>query len=72
VKVVRVQWTDAAHIAPGEWVDVVGDTTAKVTTVGFLVRETATHVVVAHSKMDGMWTGVFSIPKSGIRSMRRM
>jgi len=72
MSVVRVVWTDAAHISAGEWVDDLGDTTAKVTTVGFLVRETATHVVVAHSKMDGLWTGVFSIPKSGIRSMRKL
>jgi hypothetical protein len=72
MSVVRVVWSDAAHISAGEWVDDLGDTTAKVTTVGFLVRETATHVVVAHSKMDGLWTGVFSIPKSGIRSMRKL
>lgn len=70
--IVRIVWHDAAHIAPGEWVDDVGDTTTRVVTVGYLVAKTAKHVVIAHSKTGGSMTGVFSIPRSGIKSIRKL
>jgi hypothetical protein len=69
---VRVVWTDAAHISAGEWVDDLGDTSVRVVTVGHLIRKTKTHVVVAHSKADGLWTGVFSIPLSAVKSIRKL
>jgi len=72
MSIVRIAWTDACHIAAGEWVEHVGDPAVRVVTVGHLVTETKTHVVVAHSRADGMWTGVFSIPRSAIKSMRKL
>lgn len=70
--IVRIVWHDAAHIAPGEWVDDPGDTSVRVVTVGHLVTKTASHIVVAQSKTDGLLTGVFSIPRSAVKSIRKL
>ena len=68
-----VLWTDAAHIAPGEWLEDVGDTRVNVTTVGLLVRATKKHVVVAHTLDEsGNVTGVFSIPRGVIRKVTQL
>ena len=73
MSVVRVVWTDAGHIGgANEWLADPGDTEIRVVTVGHLIRKTKTHVVVAHSKADGLWTGVFSIPLSAIKSIRKL
>ena len=63
-----VEWSDAAHIAPGDWItELPASTEARVTTVGQLVRLTETHVVLAQSDAgDNTLTGVFSIPRVNI------
>lgn len=70
--IVRISWEDACHVQPGEWVGHLGDTSVRVVTVGYLVRKTSTHIVVAQSKADGLLTGVFSIPRSAVQSIRKL
>lgn len=68
-----IKWSDAAHIAPGEWLGAVPDTRVHVTTVGLLVRTTRKHVVVAHSLDEsGNVTGVFSVPRTAIRKVYQL
>ena len=68
-----VLWTDAAHIAPGAWLEEVGNTRVNVTSVGLLVRATKKHVVIAHTLDEsGNVTGVFSIPRASIRKVTQL
>lgn len=63
-----VCWSDAAHHSPGEWCNPTGiDCEVMVTTVGWLLEQTATHLLLAQSHTaDGLATGVFSIPRANI------
>jgi hypothetical protein len=63
-------WSDAAHHSPGEWCDPASiDCEVIVTTAGWLLEETARHLLLAHSyTTDGLATGVFSIPLANIIS----
>ena len=72
MKRVEVTWSDAAHHAPGEWLEPPVDPTATVSTVGYLLDETKTHLVVAQSRMDDTFTGVFSIPRTASRRVKRL
>lgn len=64
---VWIRWHDAAHVAPGEWLETLADTGVTVHTVGILVRKTKHHLVVAHSvDSSGNCTGVFSIPRTAV------
>jgi hypothetical protein len=73
-RIVQVLWTDAAHIAPGAWtVEPIPNTAVMVTTVGMVVSQSRTHLVVAQSACDGAnLTGVFSIPRSNIVSLAEL
>lgn len=64
---VWVRWHDACHVAPGEWVETLGDTSVTVHTVGVLIGKTKKHLVVAHSvDSSGNYCGVFSIPRTAV------
>ena len=71
MRLVRVDWFDAHHIA-GEWV-APGDIHPGVAcvTVGFLVRLTRRHLVVAATvnRCGGDLTGVFVIPRTAVRKL---
>jgi hypothetical protein len=71
---VQVLWTDAAHIAPGAWTtEPVADTVVMVTSVGMVVSQTRTHLVIAQSSCDsGDLTGVFSIPRPNIVALAEL
>lgn len=75
LRLVRVTWGDAYHIAPGEWFDPDGvdlEPCACIT-IGMLVAESSTAVLVAHSvQEDGDVTGGFVIPKSNIVSIETL
>ena len=71
MKLVHIEWSDAHHIGPGEWVDPDGLLVGvKVVTVGFLLSAKYKHYTVA-STIDeaGSATGVFSIPKACVRRL---
>lgn len=73
-KLIEIVWSDAAHHAPGDWIEQLPtDFTVTVTTVGWHVATTDTHLVVAQSiDSSGNLTGVFSIVKTNILSKRRL
>ena len=68
-KLVRVEWVDAHHHAPGEWVPPGAPVPGvRVVTVGFLLSRRDGHCTVAQSVDDsGNSTGVFSIPHSAVK-----
>ena len=69
---VHIEWHDAAHIGPGEWVDPDGIAPrTRVVTVGLLIaRRHGYHVIAASVQENGDCTGVFAIPNSGIDRVR--
>lgn len=71
---VHIMWTDAAHIAPGAWTtEPVPDTAVTVHTVGMVISQSRTHLVIAQSVCDGgNLTGVFSIPRPNIVSVAEL
>jgi hypothetical protein len=70
---VWIRWHDAAHVAPGEWVDNLADTGVTVHTVGVLIGKTKTHLVIAHSvDSSGNCTGVFSIPRTAVEDWHEL
>lgn len=73
MKIVSVVWDDATMA--GWWAD--GDRPpepeqALVTTVGFLARKTAKHVVVVQSKTDGQHGNVTQIPRGMVQSITEL
>ena len=69
MKLVHIEWVDAHHIGPGEWVDPDDiEPGVKVITVGFLLNDRHKHYTVAATIDEaGHATGVFSIPKACVR-----
>ena len=69
MKLVRVDWVDAHHHAPGEWVPPGAPVPGvRVVTVGWLLSRHDDHYTVAQSIDDaGNTTGVFSIPRSAVK-----
>lgn len=69
MKLVHIEWSDAHHIAAGEWVDPDGLVPGvRVVTVGFLLSRKGGHYTVAQSVDEsGNCTGVFSIPHTNVK-----
>ena len=72
MKRVEVRWSDAAHHHPGDWHDGKVDARAYVKSVGYLLNDTKTHIVLAQSRLEDSYTGVFSIPKSAVLSIKHL
>lgn len=72
MKRVEVVWWDACHYAPGEWTEKPRDTHAKVTTIGYVLDDGKQHLVLAQSCSEGLFTGVFSIPRTNIKRIRKL
>lgn len=72
MKRVEVMWSDAAHHLCGDWHDGNVDPRAYVKSVGYLLNETKTHLVLAQSTLEGSYTGVFSIPKSAVLKVKHL
>ena len=68
MKLVHIEWVDAHHHSPGEWVDPADvEPGVRVITVGLLLSARRKHYTVAQSVDDsGNCTGVFSIPRSAV------
>jgi hypothetical protein len=69
MKLVHLEWADAAHHGPGEWVDpddiVPG---VRVVSVGFLLSRRNGHYTLAQSIDEaGNATGCFSVPHSAVK-----
>jgi hypothetical protein len=72
MKRIEVRWSDAAHHGAGSWVERPIDPRAYVRSVGYLLDKTPTHLVLAQSRMGESYTGVFSIPRSAVRSVKQL
>ncbi len=71
-RVYVVEWEDSA-IPPDPWMDHDDDVRPVVaTTVGYLVRRSKKHVLMANSLTGRQMGGVMSIPRSAVRSMKRL
>ena len=72
MKLVHIEWVDAHHHAPGEWVPSGAPVPGvRVVTVGLLLSRRDGHYTVAQSIDDsGNTTGVFSIPHSAVKRYR--
>ena len=72
--VVLVRWSDACSLDAGEWNPPArGDTGVLIDTVGFLVRKTRTHLVVAQSSdsnPEPLLLNQFSIPRVNVVRFR--
>lgn len=68
---VEIKWDDASALEHG-WCDPEEEkpTPQWVQTVGFLVKQTEHHVVIAHTVSEGWANGRFQIPRAMIRSMK--
>ena len=69
MKLVTIEWNDAHHHGPGEWVNpadlAIGQ---RVISTGFLLHAKRRHYTLVTSMDEGgLVTGVFSIPKACVR-----
>ena len=66
---VLIEWRDAAHHGPGEWLDPDDvDPRARVVTVALLLARRKGYHLCAHSVQEnGECAGTFSIPNTAIR-----
>jgi hypothetical protein len=73
MKVELVTWIDSV-ISNGMWksIDMIVDDVAVITSVGFIIKETDSYIVIApHLGIDNRYMGWMIIQKSSIR-MRRV
>lgn len=68
---VHIVWDDAAVLGEG-WKDSFDPKPQLVDTVGFLIKETEDHVVVASTVSLDEHTGHFQIPRLMIKSIRQL
>jgi hypothetical protein len=70
-KPVRIEWLDACHHSPGDWMfEPPTELDVRVSTVGWLISESDETVLVAQSMdKEGLLTGVFSIPRRNVVSL---
>lgn len=69
---VEITWIDSCTYGDG-WVAGVGSARpAPCTTVGFLLRETKSYIVIAHTVAPEHVMGALTIPKVAITKRRRL
>lgn len=70
LELVKIEWDDASALEHG-WTDPSDEkpVAQMVTTVGFMVAETPSYVVVAHTTDGSYVNGRFQIPKGMIKTI---
>ena len=75
MEIIVVEWTDAAG-SDGTWSENAGDLEpARITSVGFLVKETKRAITLGQSRDDNRppkFDNLLSIPKFAIQTRRRL
>lgn len=72
---VRVEWADSTSFSTHRWRDIAESkqlTPATIVSVGILLAETKTHIVLTGSLDEDHASGCHTIPRGCIKRMRRL